>query len=85
MIRAITRQDIIDAAKLCIEHNMGSTSMLQKKMAINYNKARILIEILEELDIVGPDRSPKPREVVIRMDNKDHLDAALSRYVYEKI
>lgn len=54
-----------DAARLIVIHQQGSTSLIQRKFAIGYNRAGRLMDQLERAGIVGPVRGSKPREVLI--------------------
>lgn len=53
-----------DAARLIVAHQQGSTSLIQRKFAIGYNRAGRLMDQLEKSGIVGPVRGSKPREVL---------------------
>ena len=44
----------------------GSTSLIQRKFSIGYNRAGRLMDQLENAGIVGPARGAKPREVLIQ-------------------
>jgi S-DNA-T family DNA segregation ATPase FtsK/SpoIIIE len=54
------------ALAMVAEMEKVSTSMLQRKMRIGYNRAARLIEIMEKQGVVGPGDGAKPREVLIR-------------------
>lgn len=53
-----------EAARLIVIHQQGSTSLIQRKFAIGYNRAGRLMDQLEKVGIVGPTRGAKPREVL---------------------
>ncbi len=53
-----------EAARLIVIHQQGSTSLIQRKFAIGYNRAGRLMDQLEKAGIVGPTRGAKPREVL---------------------
>jgi DNA segregation ATPase FtsK/SpoIIIE, S-DNA-T family len=53
-----------DAAKLIVETQHGSTSMIQRRMKLGYNRAGRIMDQLEALGIVGPADGSKPREVL---------------------
>lgn len=55
-----------DAAKLIVQSQSGSTSILQRKMKLGYNRAGRLMEQLEQIGIVGPNLGDKVREVLIK-------------------
>ena len=52
-----------DAAELIVSNQQGSTSLIQRKFAIGYNRAGRLMDQLEKAGIVGPAQGSKPREV----------------------
>lgn len=52
-----------DAAQLIVSNQQGSTSLIQRKFAIGYNRAGRLMDQLEKAGIVGPAQGSKPREV----------------------
>jgi DNA segregation ATPase FtsK/SpoIIIE, S-DNA-T family len=53
-----------DAARLVVETQHGSTSMIQRRMKLGYNRAGRIMDQLESLGIVGPAEGSKPREVL---------------------
>ena len=53
-----------DAARLIVIHQQGSTSLIQRKFAIGYNRAGRLMDQLEKAGIVGPAQGSKPRDVL---------------------
>ncbi len=55
---------ISDAILLFVDAGLASTSLLQRKLNINYNQADALVDKLEELDFIGPFRGSKAREVL---------------------
>jgi S-DNA-T family DNA segregation ATPase FtsK/SpoIIIE len=55
---------IDDAARLVVETQHGSTSMIQRRMKLGYNRAGRIMDQLEGLGIVGPAEGSKPREVL---------------------
>lgn len=52
-----------DAARLIVTHQQGSTSLIQRKFSIGYNRAGRLMDQLEKAGIVGPAQGAKPRDV----------------------
>lgn len=52
-----------DAARLVVIHQQGSTSLIQRKFAIGYNRAGRIMDQLEAAGIVGPPDGSKPRQV----------------------
>ncbi|MCR4765117.1 MAG: DNA translocase FtsK [Bacteroidaceae bacterium] len=53
-----------EAARLLVVHQQGSTSLIQRKFSIGYNRAGRLMDQLEKAGIVGPAQGSKPREVL---------------------
>ena len=53
-----------DAARMIVNEQNGSTSMIQRKFAIGYNRAGRLMDQLEKAGVVGPAKGSKPREVL---------------------
>ena len=66
-----------DAARLVVETQHGSTSMIQRRMKLGYNRAGRIMDQLEGLGIVGPADGSKPREVLY------YDSAELERFLVE--
>jgi S-DNA-T family DNA segregation ATPase FtsK/SpoIIIE len=60
-----------EAAEVCIQHQLGSTSLLQRKLRIGYGRAARIIDQLHEAGILGPPDGSKPREVLIGAEQLD--------------
>ena len=54
-----------EAARLVVLHQQGSTSLIQRKLSIGYNRAGRIIDQLESAGIVGPFEGSKARKVLI--------------------
>lgn len=67
-----------DAARLIVMDQLGSTSLIQRKFAIGYNRAGRLLDQLEKAGIVGQAHGSKPREVLIK--DEYSLNRILQRY-----
>ena len=53
-----------EAARLVVVHQQGSTSLIQRKFSIGYNRAGRIMDQLEKAGIVGPADGSKPRQVL---------------------
>jgi S-DNA-T family DNA segregation ATPase FtsK/SpoIIIE len=67
-----------DAARLIVMSQSGSTSLIQRKYAIGYNRAGRLMDQLEKAGVVGQAHGSKPREVLIQ--DEVSLDNLLSTF-----
>ena len=54
-----------DAARILVQHQQGSASLLQRKLKIGYNRAGRLIDQMEAVGIIGPFEGSKARQVLI--------------------
>ena len=66
-----------DAARLMVSHQQGSTSLIQRKMKLGYNRAGRIIDQLEGAGIVGPFEGSKAREVLVK--DMEHLEDILRK------
>ena len=57
-----------------VEKGSASTSLLQRRFKIGYNRAARCIDLLEERGIVGPPNGSKPREVLVRFSDSDNSE-----------
>ncbi|MDR0614182.1 MAG: DNA translocase FtsK [Dysgonamonadaceae bacterium] len=66
-----------EVAQLIVAHQQGSTSLIQRKFSIGYNRAGRLMDQLEKAGIVGPTQGSKPRDVYVldEYQLKQKLDA----------
>ncbi len=55
-----------DAARLVVQHQQGSTSLIQRRMQLGYNRAGRIIDQLEAAGIVGPFEGSKARDVIVQ-------------------
>lgn len=54
-----------DAARLLVSTQQGSTSLIQRKLKLGYNRAGRIVDQLEAAGIVGPSEGSKARQVLI--------------------
>jgi S-DNA-T family DNA segregation ATPase FtsK/SpoIIIE len=64
-----------EAARLIVKHQHGSTSLIQRRLKLGYNRAGRIMDQLEKAGIVGPNNGSKPREVLVKSE------AELERYL----
>jgi S-DNA-T family DNA segregation ATPase FtsK/SpoIIIE len=57
-----------DAAQLIVQSGMGSTSLIQRRLKLGYNRAGRLMDQLEAAGIVGPSKGSKVREVLFKTE-----------------
>ena len=67
-----------EAARLVVSNQLGSTSLIQRKFSIGYNRAGRLMDQLEKTGIVGKQDGSKPRQVLVMDDTQ--LDRILEAY-----
>ncbi|HZV71825.1 MAG TPA: DNA translocase FtsK [Saprospiraceae bacterium] len=66
-----------DAARLVIQNQHGSTSMIQRRLKLGYNRAGRIMDQLESVGIVGPAEGSKPRDVLLYTEQD--LDGLIQR------
>jgi DNA segregation ATPase FtsK/SpoIIIE, S-DNA-T family len=59
------------AAEICVQHDQGSTSLLQRRLRVGYGRAARIIDQLHNAGILGPPDGSKPRAVLVSMDELD--------------
>jgi S-DNA-T family DNA segregation ATPase FtsK/SpoIIIE len=68
-----------ESARLVVMHQHGSTSLIQRKLSLGYNRAGRIIDQLEAAGIVGPFEGSKAREVLVKTEVE--LNEILNEYL----
>ena len=55
-----------EAARLVVQHQQGSTSLIQRKLSLGYNRAGRIVDQLEAASILGPFEGSKARQVLVQ-------------------
>lgn len=66
-----------EAARLIVIHQQGSTSLIQRKFSIGYNRAGRIVDQLESAGIIGPNEGSKARQVLV--DDEIQLENIFAR------
>ena len=61
------------AAEVCIHHDQGSTSLLQRRLKVGYGRAARIVDQLHEAGVLGPPDGSKPREVLVGLNDLDTM------------
>ena len=59
-----------DIVEFVVKTGKASASLLQRKYKLGYNRAARIIDLLEERGIVGPQNGSKPREVLVKLEER---------------
>ena len=62
-----------EAAEVCIQHQQGSTSLLQRRLNVGYGRAARIVDQLHAAGILGPPNGSKPRDVLMGLDDLDRV------------
>jgi S-DNA-T family DNA segregation ATPase FtsK/SpoIIIE len=68
-----------EAARVVIEHDQGSTSLLQRRLKVGYSRAARIVDQLHQRGILGPPDGSKPREVRIGLEELAEMQAGPAR------
>ena len=62
-----------DAAETVIQHQQGSTSLLQRRLKVGYGRAARIIDQLHMAGVLGPPDGSKPRDVLVGLEDLDRI------------
>src|SRR3954468_7021878 len=62
-----------EAAEVVIQHQLGSTSLLQRRLKVGYGRAARIIDQLQFSGILGPPDGSKPRDVLVGLEDLDRI------------
>lgn len=62
-----------DAAEVVIQHQQGSTSLLQRRLKVGYGRAARIIDQLHFAGVLGPPDGSKPRDVLVGLDELERI------------
>ena len=62
-----------EAAEICVQHQQGSTSLLQRRLNVGYGRAARIIDQLHEAKVLGPPNGSKPRDVLAGLDDIERI------------
>ena len=62
-----------EAAEVCVQHQGGSTSLLQRRLKVGYGRAARIIDQLHLAGVLGPPDGSKPRDVLVGLEDLDRI------------
>jgi S-DNA-T family DNA segregation ATPase FtsK/SpoIIIE len=62
-----------EAAEIVIQHQQGSTSLLQRRLKVGYGRAARIIDQLHSSGVLGPPDGSKPRDVLVGLEDLDRI------------
>jgi len=62
-----------EAAEVVIQHQQGSTSLLQRRLKVGYGRAARIIDQLHTAGVLGPSDGPRPRDVLVGLEELDRI------------
>jgi len=64
-----------EAAEVVVQHQQGSTSLLQRRLKVGYGRAARIIDQLHAAGVLGPPEGSKPRDVLVGLEDLDRICA----------
>lgn len=62
-----------EAAEVVVQNQQGSTSLLQRRLKVGYGRAARIIDQLHSAGVLGPPEGSKPRDVLVGLEQLDHI------------
>jgi S-DNA-T family DNA segregation ATPase FtsK/SpoIIIE len=62
-----------EAAECVVQHQQGSTSLLQRRLKVGYGRAARIIDQLHDAGVLGPPDGSKPRDVLVGLEELDRI------------
>jgi S-DNA-T family DNA segregation ATPase FtsK/SpoIIIE len=62
-----------EAAEVVVQHQQGSTSLLQRRLKVGYGRAARIIDQLHTAGVLGPPDGSKPRDVLVGLDDVERI------------
>ena len=62
-----------EAAEVVVQHQQGSTSLLQRRLKVGYGRAARIIDQLHAAGVLGPPDGSKPRDVLVGLDEVERI------------
>jgi S-DNA-T family DNA segregation ATPase FtsK/SpoIIIE len=62
-----------EAAEVVVQHQQGSTSLLQRRLKVGYGRAARIIDQLHSAGVLGPPDGSKPRDVLVGLEDLDRI------------
>ena len=60
-------------AEVVVQHQQGSTSLLQRRLKVGYGRAARIIDQLHSAGVLGPPDGSKPRDVLVGLEELDRI------------